>query len=500
MVGAELPLHFELDGWRPAAFRGDEVDVLIKGKFRTTAGIMIDAPLLVKFPFGKGTVLFTSFHHAKKNSPAEIKLLNHLAMKTVLAGVEAREVDTMAGDGLTAASLTAIGVGPAAGTKTFHYDLASPGPIQFRLGFEGAGADFQLEVVSPKGKKTVKRGGSSIAISLADAAPGRWEYRLAAEKVPYPRFPALLIVGAKDSSVATKERANPALDLAGGNVRFEEISLGNDRAARSKTSRIAVSDPPNFDDMGRLLIKLGAGYQYTKVSMNDLLHPKGLDGFDIFFLTCNAWPGEWAIGNGRAAGQRQGIVMAQLDPEKMRKSAETVRRFVERGGTLYASDYRIDLVNAAFPDRNAGLPMNQRVPIRMPKFILDAKVVPKLNERRAGLAQPPGPRGSHRHDVGDAREGRPEPELKARFDEVVAALEVSNLATGHLKDARADPQILVRKTFAKFSLPATEADVATVTKAVVAWEASIRANIRQRAAVKTKQAMAAADKELNPSA
>ena len=42
--------------------------VYLKGRFRTTAGVTIDAPLLVKFPFGKGTVLFTSFHNEKQNN------------------------------------------------------------------------------------------------------------------------------------------------------------------------------------------------------------------------------------------------------------------------------------------------------------------------------------------------------------------------------------------------------------------------------------------------
>ena len=87
------PSDFEQDGWRPAAFRGDDVDALVQGQLRTTAGVAIEAPLLVKFPFGKGTVLFTSFHSEKKNSETEIKLLNYLALKTVLARLESREVE-----------------------------------------------------------------------------------------------------------------------------------------------------------------------------------------------------------------------------------------------------------------------------------------------------------------------------------------------------------------------------------------------------------------------
>src|SRR5262249_50653263 len=74
VLGAQMPLHFDLEGWRPAAFSGPAVTTYLKGSFQINGGVTIEAPLLIKFPCGKGAVLFTSFHNEKQNSELEKKL------------------------------------------------------------------------------------------------------------------------------------------------------------------------------------------------------------------------------------------------------------------------------------------------------------------------------------------------------------------------------------------------------------------------------------------
>ena len=75
LLGPDIVLHFKSERWRPAAFRGDDVSVLLKGQLKTTAGVSIEAPLAVRFPLGKGTVIFTSFHSEGHVSDVEAKLL-----------------------------------------------------------------------------------------------------------------------------------------------------------------------------------------------------------------------------------------------------------------------------------------------------------------------------------------------------------------------------------------------------------------------------------------
>ena len=89
-LGPAITLHIKSDRWRPAAFKGEDVSVLLKGQLKTTAGVSIEAPLAVRFLAGKGTVIFTSFHSEGRVSDVEGKLLEFLAVKVVTSAAEAR--------------------------------------------------------------------------------------------------------------------------------------------------------------------------------------------------------------------------------------------------------------------------------------------------------------------------------------------------------------------------------------------------------------------------
>ncbi|HYT95559.1 MAG TPA: hypothetical protein VEL76_42965, partial [Gemmataceae bacterium] len=91
-----------------------------------------------------------------------------------------------------------------------------------------------------------------------------------------------------------------------------------------RTLRLAVT-PRKYDDMGKLLAGLGKGYQYVEITQQDLYNVTKLTQFDVLFLTCG--------GSG---------------PDL--RLSYALRAFVERGGTLYASDLRYDVLAGAFPD------------------------------------------------------------------------------------------------------------------------------------------------------
>jgi hypothetical protein len=76
--------------------------------------------------------------------------------------------------------------------------------------------------------------------------------------------------------------------------------------------------------MSKLLRELGQGYRFDEVEPVALLqNPQKLDNYDVLFLTC------------APAGQ---------------ELRDVLQRFVTRGGTLYASDWRYEAVAAAFPE------------------------------------------------------------------------------------------------------------------------------------------------------
>ena len=67
VIGPQLKLDFDQPGWRlRAAFKGERVIEYLVGDYETDGGTKRTSPLLVKFPYGDGHVIFTSFHNEKQ--------------------------------------------------------------------------------------------------------------------------------------------------------------------------------------------------------------------------------------------------------------------------------------------------------------------------------------------------------------------------------------------------------------------------------------------------
>jgi hypothetical protein len=100
--------------------------------------------------------------------------------------------------------------------------------------------------------------------------------------------------------------------------------------------------------MGKLLDTLGAGYRHTQIEWDDLLDAARLRGYDVVFLTCGGAPTKW-LGRRLRPGERDQDVFT-VRPEIVRQLYDALRAYVGQGGTLYASDWQLDLVKIAFPE------------------------------------------------------------------------------------------------------------------------------------------------------
>ncbi len=194
---SSLKLDFDQPGWKVAAFAGHGVETMLDGEYTNVAGRKRVGPLLVRFPLGKGTVVFTSFHNEKQNSTVELKLLKFLVFATVSARSEASMRETMVKGGFSPKRSSLLSSSADEMTLTKTYNCQDTGPLSFSLAFESQGALLELVVVDPDGIRHVKEGSAAFRLELNHGKVGEWKYTVTAKRVPYENFPFSLTVWSK---------------------------------------------------------------------------------------------------------------------------------------------------------------------------------------------------------------------------------------------------------------------------------------------------------------
>jgi hypothetical protein len=208
LVGPTIPLRFNLPRWKTAAFGGPRVggprvSVLLRGAYhrqrhpRDRVGDPATAPLLVKFSFGKGMVIFTSFHNEKQNSELERKLLQYLVFSLVTADVNAQVTASIQGAGFAPQKSNLLSTPPDNPSVSRTYTNSKTGPLRFALGFRNEGAEFRLLLRSPDGRTYTWEGTSTVILEVPDALPGEWTYTVTAVRLPYENFPFTVTVSEK---------------------------------------------------------------------------------------------------------------------------------------------------------------------------------------------------------------------------------------------------------------------------------------------------------------
>jgi hypothetical protein len=195
ILGSTVELRFDLPGWYPARLAGAGSTIYLRGPYISEKGESITAPLLVKVPFEKGTIIFTSFHNEKVNSAIETKLLKFLVFSAVTAEEASKVQKTMISMGFSRRAETLLTPSSDQPAVTQTYSNPRRGRLRFALSFRNEGARLKLVVRAPDGKTREQAGTSSLAIEIADAAPGDWSYTVTALKVPYENFASTVTIG-----------------------------------------------------------------------------------------------------------------------------------------------------------------------------------------------------------------------------------------------------------------------------------------------------------------
>ena len=196
ILGPKIELKFDLSEWKTAAFGGPRVETLLKGKYRKHKSTeSATAPLMVKFRFKKGTVIFTSFHNEKQNSRTEKQLLQYLVFSLETAGIEAEIESSNEKDKFTPQRSNLMSNAEAPSVKK-EYENKQECTLRFTLGFRGDGAKLQFNIKSPDGKQFTKDCESTVGFEVPNAAKGTWTYTVTADSA-YTNVPFRVTVSEK---------------------------------------------------------------------------------------------------------------------------------------------------------------------------------------------------------------------------------------------------------------------------------------------------------------
>lgn len=185
----QIPLKFESFDWRPSPFDPAKVTVCLRGNYRNSLGHDVLAPLLVKFRHKQGTVIFTSFHNSKVESPTVRKLIEYLVFSAVNARSENRLRDMMVHSGYSPNEMRPALLWPSKSVASVYNH--SRGSLQVALGFEAVGAKVRLEIESPSGKKIAHADEGLFVVEIPNAEPGPWRITMTPIWLPFANFPVI---------------------------------------------------------------------------------------------------------------------------------------------------------------------------------------------------------------------------------------------------------------------------------------------------------------------
>ena len=100
-----------------------------------------------------------------------------------------------------------------------------------------------------------------------------------------------------------------------------------------KRAKFLVS-PPEFDDIGSVLKSFGSGWRFDTCDWDDLANPKNWMDREAVYLNCS---------------------VQLANEEYVCRLAPTIQKYVEAGGTVYASDWALSAVQHAFPSFLRGI-------------------------------------------------------------------------------------------------------------------------------------------------
>ncbi len=159
--------------------------------------LITNKPLLVSFEYGKGRVIFTSFHNEPQLTALQEKLLNYLVLipetSSLIAQAQSHLKGVYPGIDIDADFIGTINPGQT----TSPVSYTAPGGKDIVFSATWPGSTLKLSVFNPNGVLHGEAKGDTppINIPVTNAAPGAWSFTVTGESVPSDDYPYAVLAG-----------------------------------------------------------------------------------------------------------------------------------------------------------------------------------------------------------------------------------------------------------------------------------------------------------------
>ena len=169
---------------------------------------LYDKPYVVSFPYGKGQVLFTTFHNEAQNTGDVDKLLNWFAVKTK-AGKLGQATNTLAGKNKILQEI----VDSINQNETKSYDFEAIGEAAFSIVLNFGGSAIEMTVTDPDGEKILSENIANppFTYEIREAKKGLYAVSLTGTEIPEKNYPFVLVFSGNENGTG-EITDNTALD------------------------------------------------------------------------------------------------------------------------------------------------------------------------------------------------------------------------------------------------------------------------------------------------
>jgi len=222
---SNMQIYYNLGGWVPIQGIAPDVNVYLRGTTETksylattesvglgrpkppvsrnlsfmaqsnqVASTISDMPICVSFNYGKGKVLYTTFHNEAQVSEDERKLLEYLILIPYTGNLSTDLANAMMnlGYGVEKENLGTIDKG---GTSNPHA-FSNSNVQNLAFGVNWSGSILKLSVYKPDGTLYNEiQGDPPLIISVSNAEAGEWHYTITGVDVPIDNYPYVAQIG-----------------------------------------------------------------------------------------------------------------------------------------------------------------------------------------------------------------------------------------------------------------------------------------------------------------